>query len=75
MPGTRWLAVLVVGPAFLWSLRRIGITIGALVKRCLRPIIGGILMAVVSLAIIDAACEALVGLGAAVVAAGSPTCR
>ena len=64
-------AVLVVGPAFLWSLRRIGITIGALVKRCLRPIIGGILMAVVSLAIIHAAGSGLVGLGAAVVAAGA----
>ena len=45
-------AVLVVGPAFLWSLRRIGITLRALLSRCRRPIIGGILMAVVSLAII-----------------------
>jgi PST family polysaccharide transporter len=63
-------AVLVVGPAFLWSLRRIGITIGALLRRCLRPIIGGILMAVVSLAIIHFAGSGIVGLGAAVVAAG-----
>jgi PST family polysaccharide transporter len=62
-------AVLVVGPAFLWSLRRIGITVGALVKRCLRPIIGGILMAVVSLAIIHFAGSGIVGLGAAVAAA------
>ena len=62
-------AVLVVGPAFLWSLRRIGITIGALLRRCLRPIIGGILMAVVSLAIIHFAGSGLVGLGAAVAAA------
>ena len=64
-------AVLVVGPAFLWSLRRIGITVGALLRRCLRPIIGGILMAVISLAIIHAAGSGLVGLGAAVVAAGA----
>ena len=56
-------AVLVVGPAFLWSLRRIGITVGALLKRCLRPIIGGILMAVVSLAIIHFAGSGIVGLG------------
>jgi PST family polysaccharide transporter len=63
-------AVLVVGPAFLWSLRRIGITVGALLKRCLRPIIGGILMAVVSLAIIHFAGSGIVGLGAAVAAAG-----
>jgi PST family polysaccharide transporter len=62
-------AVLVVGPAFLWSLRRIGITVSALVKRCLRPIIGGILMAVVSLAIIHFAGSGIVGLGAAVAAA------
>lgn len=64
-------AVLVVGPAFLWALRRIGITIGALVSRCLRPIIGGILMAVVSLAIIHFAGSGIVGLGAAVAAAGA----
>ncbi len=63
-------AVLVVEPAFLWSLRRIGITVGALLKRCLRPIIGGILMAVVSLAIIHFAGSGIVGLGAAVAAAG-----
>ena len=56
-------AVLVVGPAFLWSLRRIGITVGALLRRCLRPIIGGILMAVVSLAIIHFAGSGIVGLG------------
>lgn len=62
-------AVLVVGPAFLWSLRRIGITVGALLRRCLRPIIGGILMAAVSLAIIHFAGSGLVGLGAAVAAA------
>jgi O-antigen/teichoic acid export membrane protein len=62
-------AVLVVGPAFLWSLRRIGITVGALLRRCLRPIIGGILMAVVSLAIIHFAGSGIVGLGAAAAAA------
>ena len=63
-------AVLVVGPAFLWSLRRIGITVGALLRRCLRPIIGGILMAVVSLAIIHFAGSGIVGLVAASAAAG-----
>jgi O-antigen/teichoic acid export membrane protein len=62
-------AVLVVGPAFLWSLRRIGITVGALLRRCLRPIIGGILMAVVSLAIIHFAGSGIVGLVAAAAAA------
>jgi O-antigen/teichoic acid export membrane protein len=62
-------AVLVVGPAFLWSLRRIGITVGALLRRCLRPIIGGILMAVVSLAIIHFAGSGTVGLVAAAAAA------
>ena len=44
---------------------------GALLSRCLRPIIGGILMAVVSLAIIHFAGSGMVGLGAAVVAAGA----
>jgi O-antigen/teichoic acid export membrane protein len=62
-------AVLVVGPAFLWSLRRIGITVGALLRRCLRPIIGGILMAVVSLAIIHFAGSGIAGLAAAGAAA------
>jgi O-antigen/teichoic acid export membrane protein len=62
-------AVLVVGPAFLWALRRIGITVGALLARCLRPIIGGILMAVVSLAMIHFAGSGVVGLGAAIAAA------
>ena len=64
-------AVLVVGPAFLWSLRRIGITVGALLRRCLRPIIGGILMAVVSLAIIHFAGSGIVGLAAAGAAASA----
>ena len=58
-------AVLVVGPAFLWALRRIGITVRALLARCLRPIIGGILMAVVSLGIIHLAGPGIIGLGAA----------
>jgi O-antigen/teichoic acid export membrane protein len=64
-------AVLVVGPAFLWSLHRIGITLRALLARCLRPIIGGILMAVVSLAIIHVTGPGLVGLVAAGAAAGA----
>jgi O-antigen/teichoic acid export membrane protein len=64
-------AVLVVGPAFLWSLHRIGITLRALLARCLRPIIGGILMAVVSLAIIHMTGPGLVGLVAAGAAAGA----
>jgi PST family polysaccharide transporter len=62
-------AVLVVGPAFLWALRRIGITVRALLARCLRPIIGGILMAVVSLGIIHLAGPGIIGLGAAGTAA------
>ena len=40
-----------------------------LLRRCLRPIIGGILMAVVSLAIIHFAGSGIVGLGAAAAAA------
>jgi PST family polysaccharide transporter len=64
-------AVLVVGPAFLWSLHRIGITLRALLARCLRPIIGGILMAVVSLAIIHVTGPGLIGLLAAGAAAGA----
>ena len=64
-------AVLVVGPAFLWSLHRIGITLRALLARCLRPIIGGILMAVVSLAIIHMTGPGLIGLFAAGAAAGA----
>ncbi len=64
-------AVLVVGPAFLWSLHRIGITLRALLARCLRPIIGGLLMAVVSLAIIHMTGPSLVGLVAAGAAAGA----
>jgi PST family polysaccharide transporter len=64
-------AVLVVGPAFLWSLHRIGITLRALLARCLRPIIGGILMAVVSLAIIHMTGPGLLGLVAAGGAAGA----
>ncbi len=64
-------AVLVVGPAFLWSLHRIGITLRALLARCLRPIIGGLLMAVVSLAIIHMTGPSLVGLVAAGTAAGA----
>jgi O-antigen/teichoic acid export membrane protein len=64
-------AVLVVGPAFLWSLHSIGITLRALLARCLRPIIGGILMAVVSLAIIHMTGPGLLGLFAAGAAAGA----
>jgi O-antigen/teichoic acid export membrane protein len=64
-------AVLVVGPAFLWSLHSIGITLRALLARCLRPIIGGILMAVVSLAIIHVTGPGLLGLLAAGTAAGA----
>ena len=64
-------AVLVVGPAFLWSLHRIGITVRALLARCLRPIIGGILMAAVSLAIIHVTGPGLLGLVAAGAAAGA----
>lgn len=64
-------AVLVVGPAFLWSLHRIGITLRALLARCLRPITGGILMAVVSLAIIHVTGPGLIGLFAAGAAAGA----
>jgi PST family polysaccharide transporter len=64
-------AGLVVGPAFLWSLHRIGITLRALLIRCWRPIIGGILMAVVSLAIIHITGPGLVGLFAAGAAAGA----
>ena len=45
-------AALLVGPAFLWALSRAGITVRSIFRACLRPFLGGALMAVVSLAVI-----------------------
>ena len=62
-------AALLVGPAFLWALSKSGITVRSIFRACLRPFLGGALMAVVSLAVIHYLGEGLVGLAAAIVAA------
>jgi O-antigen/teichoic acid export membrane protein len=58
-----------VGPAFLWALSRSGITVRSIFRACLRPILGGVLMAAVSLAVIHFAGKGLLGLMAAMAAA------
>jgi hypothetical protein len=62
-------AALLVGPAFLWTMSSAGIKVRSIFKACLRPFLGGALMAVVSLAVIHYLGEGLVGLAAAIVAA------
>jgi PST family polysaccharide transporter len=62
-------AGLIVGPAFLLALSRAGITVRSIARACLRPFLGGALMAVVSLAVIHYLGEGLTGLAAAVAAA------
>jgi O-antigen/teichoic acid export membrane protein len=58
-----------VGPAFLWALSRSGITVRSIFRACLRPLLGGVLMAAVSLAVIHVAGKGLLGVTAAIVAA------
>lgn len=63
-------AAAIVGPAFMWSLSRSGITARSIARACLRPILGGILMAAVSLLVIRQV-GGVVGLAAAIAAASA----
>jgi PST family polysaccharide transporter len=62
-------AAVIVGPVFLWALSKVGISVRSIARACLRPLLGGALMAVVSLAVIRYAGGSLVGLAAAIAAA------
>jgi PST family polysaccharide transporter len=62
-------AALLVGPAFLWAMSSVGIPVHAIFRACLRPFLGGVLMAAVSLAVIHYLGEGLLGLAAAIIAA------
>jgi len=62
-------AALLVGPAFLWTMSSAGIKVRSIFKACLRPFLGGALMAVVSLAVIHYLGQGLIGLAAAIIAA------
>ncbi len=57
-----------VGPAFLWALSRAGITVRATVAPCVRPVLGGALMAAVSLIVIRLAGGGVPGLALAIAA-------
>jgi O-antigen/teichoic acid export membrane protein len=59
----------VVGPVFLWALTRTGVTVRSMAGACIRPVVGGILMTVVSLVTIRVAGSGLAGLAAATGAA------
>ncbi len=61
-------AAALVGPAFLWALSRAGIPVVSMARACLRPAVGGVLMATVSLLTIHALGKGLLGLAAAIVA-------
>jgi O-antigen/teichoic acid export membrane protein len=61
-------AAALVGPAFLWALSRAGIPVISMAKACLRPALGGALMATVSLLIIHVLGKGLLGLAAAIIA-------
>jgi PST family polysaccharide transporter len=61
-------AALLVGPAFLWAMSSVGIPVHAIFRACLRPFLGGALMAAVSLGVIHYLGEGLLGLAAATVA-------
>lgn len=62
-------AGMLVGPAFLWALSRIGISARSIGRACLRPLTGGVLMAVTSLLVIHLVGPSLIGLAAATAAA------
>ncbi len=61
-------AAALVGPAFLWALSRAGIPVASMARACLRPALGGVLMATVSLLTIHVLGKGLLGLAAAIVA-------
>jgi O-antigen/teichoic acid export membrane protein len=62
-------AALLVGPSFLWSLSRAGITVRSTMLACLRPLVGGGLMAAASLGVTHVLGGGWVGLLAAMAAA------
>jgi O-antigen/teichoic acid export membrane protein len=64
-------AAALVGPSFLWALSRAGITVRSIVRACLRPLIGGVLMAAVSLLVIHFVGGSWIGLAAAIAAASA----
>jgi O-antigen/teichoic acid export membrane protein len=64
-------AALLVGPSFLWSLSRAGITVRSIMLACLRPLVGGVLMAAVALLVIRALGGGWAGLTAAMAAASA----
>ena len=58
-----------VGPAFLWALSRMGITVRAVARACARPFLGGVLMITVSLLVKHVVGGGVVGLAAPTAAA------
>ena len=60
------IAAALIGPAFLWALSRAGTSVRSIVVACLRPMAGGALMAVVSLAVVHVLGGGLVGLAVAI---------
>lgn len=62
-------AGVLVGPAFLWSLSRIGIGARSIARACWRPLFGGVVMAATSLLVTHLAGTGPPGLAAAIVAA------
>ena len=61
-------AAVIVGPAFLWALSRAGISVASMAAACLRPAIGGVLMATASLLVLHVLGQGLLGLTAAIIA-------
>lgn len=62
-------AGVLVGPAFLWFLGRIGIGARSIARACWRPLFGGVVMAATSLLVTHLAGTGPLGLAAAIVAA------
>ena len=60
------IAAALVGPAFLWALSSAGISVRSMAMACLRPMAGGTLMALVSLAVVHMLGGGLSGLAAAI---------
>ena len=57
-----------IGPAFLWAMSRVGISPRTVLMACLRPLVGGTLMAAVSLFVIHVTGDRPLGLVAAAIA-------
>ncbi len=62
------IAAALIGPAFLAALSWTGISVRSMMVVCLRPMVGGALMAVVSLAVVHVLGGGLAGLAAAIAA-------